>query len=124
MKLPIPPQISRYPGLRAEPVTGKDGSPLLRVTSDSRDHPKHCDAQPACPQDPCRHTKPMAFADRDLTAAGWRMKSGRASQDGPESRLYQPPGTPGPERPTAAPQPATSAPRSRQPSLWDSPPDT
>lgn len=119
----VPPELSRYPGLRAEPVAGKDGSPLLRVTSHPRDHPRHCNAQPACVETPCRHTKPMAFADRDLTAAGWRMKSGKASQDGPESRLYQPPGTPVPSQPTPASPSAPSPPRSRQTSLWDSPPE-
>lgn len=124
MSLPIPPELSHYPGLRAEPVTSRDGTTLLQVTINPRDHPEHCNAEPSCPQTPCRHTKPMTFADRDLTAAGWRMKSGKASQDGPESRLYQPPGTPLPKRPSPVPQPAPRAPESRQPSLWDTLPNS
>ena len=125
MKHPEAPDISAYPALSAEKTAARDGAHALRLTWKPGDSPQECPADPPCPETRCRHTRPLIHADREMTAAGWRMVSGKASQDGPESRLYRPveknPATePSPPAPAQAVNPAQNP---AQTSLWPAPPE-
>ena len=121
MKEPQAPDISAYPAVTAEETTARDGSPALRLSWRPADSPAICSGDPPCPEPRCRHTSPLLHADREMTAAGWRMMSGKASQDGPEYRLYRPVE----KAPAAKPEPLTvkPAPNPAQASLWPAPPE-